>query len=583
MIDLNGEKTAYINARGKVVLNACPGSGKTTTIAYKLHTLVESNYHQLNIGGIACLSFTNVAKEEIKQKYNEFSKKSLNFPNTVSTIDSFINTYITLPFYYLISGKLVRPNILDENSNLDSFHINGLWDYKKKKHVHFNKENKALQFIYKPSSIIKDLDGNYTFDGNLPDATKVDIVVFNDYAKTIKTWQFEKGILTNSDSTILALNILNNYPDIAKALVNRFSFIIIDEAQDTSEIQHAIFKKLVDNGLKNIELIGDPYQSLYSWRNAKPKVFMDKYNDTDWTGLNLSDNWRSTETIINTYSLLRKSTDKSISAKNKSEIEHPIYILNFEKDNEIQALEKYNKLITCYKNNRVVTRGVELSEKLSGTSDNIDCWKNPIALKIVNSILDLKSNNIKSAIDNFRSVIVDIVFINPKLSYSQKREKIKELKSDYDINGQINVLLNEFSDFDLTLIEWTKNTTKRLIEHFELTYVLDFELKKGKLSPNHKKKMSDLLTKKSTNWNFPISTIHKVKGMTLDTTLLFLHKDGHSISLKDIAQSDGVLTEKQTMIYVAMSRPRYLLAIAIEDTVDVKEIMKKLGTKIVVL
>ena len=41
MIDINPQRESYINARGKVVLNACPGSGKTTTIAYKLHTLIK--------------------------------------------------------------------------------------------------------------------------------------------------------------------------------------------------------------------------------------------------------------------------------------------------------------------------------------------------------------------------------------------------------------------------------------------------------------------------------------------------------------------------------------------------------------
>lgn len=582
MIDLNKQRQDYIDARGKVVLNACPGSGKTTTIAYKLHTLIENEYKEANIGGIACLSFTNVAKDEIKQKYFEFSKKTLYYPNSVSTIDSFINTYITLPFYYLSTGKYERPNILDENSILDTFRINELWDYKIRKHKHLNKEGKPLVFIYKPSSIVKDLNGNYTSNGNLPDTLKVDVNVFNDYAKTIKTWQFEKGILTNSDSTVIAFNILNNFPQVTKSLALRFKHIMIDEAQDTSEIQHSIFNKLIDNGLSNIELIGDPYQSLYVWRNAKPKVFMSKYSDPEWQGLDLSDNWRSTTKIIEAYSLLRNSTDETIIARNRSDIEHPIYILTFEKDNEKQALEKYNKLCICYKDNRVVTRGVKLSDKLNEISKNPnDYWKNPLGLKIIHSIIFLKKNNIKSAIDAFRSVINEILY--PKLNYKEKREKLKELKSDYNLNAVFSKLLIEFSDFNFTLAEWTKKTTERLTIFLKLATPLDFQLKEGTFKPKHKKKMSDLFSNEKMKWSFPISTIHKVKGMTLDTTLLFLHKDGHSISLKDITPSNGILTEKQTMIYVAMSRPRHLLAIAIEDTVEIKKITEKLGNHIKII
>lgn len=582
MIDLNKQRQDYIDARGKVVLNACPGSGKTTTIAYKLHTLIENEYKEANIGGIACLSFTNVAKDEIKQKYFEFSKKTLYYPNSVSTIDSFINTYITLPFYYLSTGKYERPNILDENSILDTFRINELWDYKIRKHKHFNKEGKPLVFIYKPSSIVKDLNGNYTSNGNLPDTLKVDLNVFNDYAKTIKTWQFEKGILTNSDSTVIAFNILNNFPQVTKSLALRFKHIMVDEAQDTSEIQHSIFNKLIDNGLSNIELIGDPYQSLYVWRNAKPKVFMSKYSDPEWQGLDLSDNWRSTTKIIEAYSLLRNSTDETVIARNRSDIEHPIYILTFEKDNEKQALEKYNKLCLCYKDNRVVTRGVELSDKLNEISKTPkDYWKNPLGLKIINSIMLLMANNIKSAIDVFRSVINDIVC--EKLNYKEKREKLKELKSDYNLNAEFSKLLIEFSNFDFTLAEWTKKTTERLTLFLKLSKPLDFQLKEGTFSPKHKMLMSDLFIDEKMKWSFPISTIHKVKGMTLDTILLFLHKDGNSISLKDIAPSNGILTEKQTMIYVAMSRPRHLLAIAIEDTVDKKKITDKLGDNIKII
>ena len=582
MIDLNSQRIAYIDARGKVVLKACPGSGKTTTIAYKLTLLVEKEFTVPNIGGIACLSFTNVAKDEIKQKYIEFSNKILSYPHIVTTIDSFINTYVTLPFYYLVSGRYERPQILDENTELDSLcvnYINELMYYnlteKKRKFKHLNKENKPLLFIYKPSSIIKDLNGNYTFNGNLPDISKVDIAIFNDYAKTIKNWQLEKGILTNSDSTIVALNILSNYPQVSKSLANRFNFIIIDEAQDTSEIQHSIFDKLIENGLKNIELIGDPYQSLYVWRNAKPKVFINKYSDTNWQGLNLSDNWRSTQTIINTYSLLRHPTDENITAKKVFENEHPIYVLSFEKGKEFQALEKYEEICKNYKDNHAVTRGVDLSEKLNGISENTNCyWKNILVLKIIKCIADSNNYNQKSAIDSFRSVIID--FINPNINYKEKKDKLKELKNDYNLNSQLNALLIEFSDFNITLTEWTTKVAQRITEHFKLNKLLDFGLKKGCFSPHHKKLMKDLYSDRIRKWSFPISTIHKVKGMTLDTILLFLHKNGHSISIDDIVPWNGELTEYQTMIYVAMSRPKHILAIAIENSVILKKYLKNL-------
>ena len=83
----NPERDAYLETRGRVVLNACPGSGKTTTIAYKLTELTKSwqQTHGKFIG-VACLSFTNVAKDQINEKYSEFSGAPISFPHLVSEV-----------------------------------------------------------------------------------------------------------------------------------------------------------------------------------------------------------------------------------------------------------------------------------------------------------------------------------------------------------------------------------------------------------------------------------------------------------------------------------------------------------------
>jgi DNA helicase-2/ATP-dependent DNA helicase PcrA len=230
----------------------------------------------------------------------------------------------------------------------------------------------------------------------------------------------EQGILTHSDSTYLALQILTKYPHVAAALAKRFSTIIIDEAQDTSEIQHAIFDKLLTGGLVNLELIGDPYQSLYMWRNAKPVVFINKFNDAEWMGLNLSNNWRSTQTIINAYSLLRNLTDEAIVAENTFTNEAAIHIIRFDEGNEADAVDKYKELCEKFESNQVVTRSIELSEKISGLSDaDTNYWKNMIGAKITQSVLDFKNNKIKTAIDSLRWVAVNV--LAPSLDYKQKK------------------------------------------------------------------------------------------------------------------------------------------------------------------
>ena len=121
-LDITDELQAYFDAKGKVVLNACPGGGKTTAIAQKVINL-EDEYKSTygNHSGIACISFTNAAKDELNLTYNLLSGKNLQYPHMVSTIDSFINTFITLPFYYLLERNFARPQILESNERLNSF------------------------------------------------------------------------------------------------------------------------------------------------------------------------------------------------------------------------------------------------------------------------------------------------------------------------------------------------------------------------------------------------------------------------------------------------------------------------------
>lgn len=100
--DITLQRQAYLDARGYTILTACPGSGKTTSIVKKLLTV--SRYCEEHYGkhtGFACLSFTNKACAELKQKYREMHDERLTFPNEVLTIDSFIMQYVVLPFWYL--------------------------------------------------------------------------------------------------------------------------------------------------------------------------------------------------------------------------------------------------------------------------------------------------------------------------------------------------------------------------------------------------------------------------------------------------------------------------------------------------
>ncbi|MCD7931679.1 MAG: UvrD-helicase domain-containing protein [Tannerellaceae bacterium] len=101
----------------RIIIKACPGSGKTFTVSAKLSKLLRENRlfrHQ----GIAAISFTNTACRQIINSLKEdFNISTINYPHFIGTIDSFINNYIFLPYGHLVMKCKTRPEIAGTEYN----------------------------------------------------------------------------------------------------------------------------------------------------------------------------------------------------------------------------------------------------------------------------------------------------------------------------------------------------------------------------------------------------------------------------------------------------------------------------------
>lgn len=83
-----------------------------------------------------------------------------------------------------------------------------------------------------------------------------------------------------------------------------------------------------------------------------------------------------------------------------------------------------------------------------------------------------------------------------------------------------------------------------------------------------------------------LTTVHQVKGKTLDAILIFFDERNHAsnINFRDIEpQRDGFITEKKRIIYVAMSRPRHLLAMAFPENITEGQLKEKFGQNISIM
>lgn len=592
--EINPQREAYLDARGKIVLNACPGSGKTTAIARKLMLLQDEYKTSLSrFSGIACLSFTNTAKDEINEKYTELSGDYLGFPHKVSTIDSFINQYITLPFYYLLKKPSNRPKIIDDEKYLDS-----MWQIKytdkkgkikdglKTSLLKFKaKNNRNIFYTYAPHKIRLEVDGSFTFRGNPPDPSKVDVKIFNEYAAHLFKSRLSKGLISTQDSAFIALHLLKKHPKIGNWLALRFPHIIVDEAQDNSAVQHALFDKLAENGLLNLEFIGDPYQSLYEWRDADPGLFNTKYADAqNWQGLDLTDNRRSPQRIIDCFSLLRKQGDPTINTACETDKELPVMIYRYNETNSPLIVQHFDQrcLESGLEDNQIVVRGNTLKNQMLGKSADQVPWKSDFPYRIVDAKHKYEANEIKAAIKEIRSIAVLLVAKGKEMVAIKELEQ--ELKTDNQYNALLLNLLHELPSFDQTISDWTTSTQTFLKERLELTEDVDFETKTMSSKKFDKailnEPLKDHFKRSYSESRIPITTVHQVKGKSLDSILVFFNKKKHkdNITFSDIETSgQDFPSEKQRIIYVALSRPKHLLAMAFPESISEDEIKAKFG------
>lgn len=565
IFEITPENDNYIKARGKIVLNACPGSGKTSAVAYKLTLLSnECVKYYGKYSGIACLSFTNVAKDEIYTKFEKLSAQTLSYPNIVSTLDSFINKYVTLPFYYLLRYKSERPAILNSVEFLDSMNLG--WFP--------NKRKQPLGVSYKPSLLKFEIDGTITWDGNPPNPAIVDPAVFEKFAKKIKNWQLENGFLNNDDSAFIALQLLKTFPQIGKNLVARFPYIVIDEAQDTSELQYKIFDELIKNGLSNIEFIGDPYQSLYEFREARPDLFIQRYEDKiNWNTYELSSCRRSSQKIIDFYQIFRRVAEKPIKSICKLGTDLPVKIIKYDENTLDALVTEYTSNIDTTLPYQILVRGSSHLEMFGVKQTHENPWKNEIAKVIILATYDYEIGKIKDCINNLRKVYVELKF--PAKDCREKLVEENKLKEDLALNVKLHDFIKYIPSTDDTLFNWTSKTTAHIKTCFGVE--IDLQLKKkgnAYISQNLKNLMYP-----QTELQYPVSTIHKAKGMTFNSILLVLSENssGEKISISDFGSPVDLPNEKQRMIYVALSRPESFACIAVPNKVTDADIIAKFG------
>lgn len=258
----NEEQKIVIRTWNTVNIQACPGSGKTTTLAAKLMILAEKlpkSFQQ----GICIITHTNTAVDEIKKKLGPYANFYNNYPHHFGTIQSFVDKYLAIPAYKKHFQQ--SPNILDDDTWLK--YLEKQSDYvrlAKNNYITTNSINiSKLVFNLNNFKISKKLNDTNVFVGENSDTYK------NIYA--FKKRMLEQGQVSYAEAYSLAFSYLRKNPQLANLFSKRFSLVLIDEMQDMETHQYKLINDLFGNGNTIVQKIGDINQSIFSLNSEQEK------------------------------------------------------------------------------------------------------------------------------------------------------------------------------------------------------------------------------------------------------------------------------------------------------------------------
>ena len=324
----NNQKEAIINPDGPCLIVAGAGSGKTKVLTTRVVHIIKEKKAWPN--QILCVTFTNKAAREMQNRISVLlNEKTSSLP--------------WLGTFHSVSAKILRRHA--EAIGLNSrFTIIDQEDQLRLIKNICKAENIDVKKI-SPQFILSFIN-QWKNKGLLPKdvVVKRSIPLERAILNVYKFYQERLKILNScdfGDLILLCVSIFENNSDILQLYLNNFKYILVDEYQDSNFIQSK-WLNLLAKKKNNICCVGDDDQSIYSWRGAEIRNFLDfskTYKNTKI--IKLEQNYRSTQNILSAASgLIAKNTDR-VGKK----------LWTDSKDGDLVKL-------TCYKNGKEEATGI---------------------------------------------------------------------------------------------------------------------------------------------------------------------------------------------------------------------------------
>lgn len=584
------QKEAVLYVNGPLLILAGPGSGKTRVLTYKISYLIEEGYAKPE--DILAITFTNKAAKEMKERvYSLIGQRDIQ----ISTFHSFGLRIIKENYKYLNMDR--NFTILDESDSISMIE-------KIIKEMNLDTKQYNPKIIkYKISNCKSEIISHdeylkYSKNGIEEIVQKV----YKKYQEKLNT----TNCVDFDDLLMMPIILFKSNPEILKYYQEKFKYVFIDEYQDTNEAQYTM-SKLISAKHKNICVVGDECQNIYSWRGANYKNILNFEKDyINSKIILLEQNYRSTKTILNVANDVIKHNkerkDKTLFTDN--EYGDKIKYINAydERDeavrivNEIKDLKKdvsLNEMVVLYRTNaqsQILERTFlenKIPYKIVGSYAyyNRKEIKDLVAyLKLINNLKDdvsllriinvprrgignksvedlaMKANSENKSIFevldgnkkllDFKNMIIDLKEQSEHMSLTQLIESVFNktgIKDEYRGEEVVN------GDSKIDNLDEFKSITKNFEEETGSVSLEDFLLETSLIS--------DINEEKTDEERVALMTLHSVKGLEFEVVFiagleerLFPHVNS--------SDNKEQLEEERRLFYVGITRAKkkvYLL------------------------
>lgn len=573
---------------GPLLILAGPGSGKTRVITYKIAYLLEQE--KAKPWEVLAITFTNKAAKEMKERLHNLIEEDIKGMQ-ISTFHSF--GLRVIKEYYDFFGLDRTFTIIDESDSISLI---------KKIIKELNLDEKK----YIPRAIKNKISGAKNELLN-PEGFKVfartpydeDVVkIYKKYEEKLK----RNSSVDFDDLLMLPIELFRKDKEALEHYQNRYKYVFIDEYQDTNEAQY-LLSKMISDRYKNICVVGDESQSIYSWRGANYKNILNFEKDyKNAKVILLEQNYRSTKTIL--------EAANSVIKNNKEKKDKHLWTLNG-KGSKIKYLRCYDEkdeilniinTIKKFKSEGIPYKEMVVLYRTNAQSQSIERGfiENTIPYKVVGSyayfnrkeIKDLVAylrliNNEKDDVSLIRAMnapkrgigaktieklelnanennvsIFDSITSGKELAFKNLILDIKEKMKDKSFVDLVELVLDE-SGLKDEYKEKTIENESRLenLEEFK-SIARNFEdynpgatLEEFLIEISL---ISDVKEASDCDEVVTLMTMHAVKGLEFDVVFITGLEEGlfpHSNSMFD----ESELEEERRLFYVAITRAKKVL------------------------